>query len=328
MQEKSMQVEIMNIWNLQVWRRAYWQQWLRVATTSGNIATLYPRQIYILPTVWGVLYAVMLILLLVGSINYSLSLGYFVTFLLASLGHTAMLHTWRNIVHLQISVLHAKPVFAGDTAIITISMLDAKNRARYAIAAKIEQNAAVIEHIAVNKSCFFLLPFITHKRGLYSLPRMTVYTEFPLSILHAWAYAELPLQILVYPKPSGQQPLPALLIDVRNSGVSRTSRGDDDFDGHKTYQLGDAASRVDWKASSRGSGLYTKIYSGEGAGDLWLDLATVNGEFEARISQLAQWIVDAYAAQQRYGLKLPNLTLPPNDSQAHYRACMQALALL
>ncbi|MBC7757136.1 MAG: DUF58 domain-containing protein [Bdellovibrio sp.] len=314
--------------NVQVWRRAYWQQWLRVAKSDGNMATLQPRQIYILPTVWGVLYAVMLILLLVGSINYSLSLGYFVTFLLASLGHTAMLHTWRNVVHLHISVLHAKPVFAGDCAQVTIHMLDTKNRARYAIAAKIEQNAEVSEPIAANQSGLFLLPFTTTKRGFCALPRITVYSEFPLSLLHAWAYAELSLPILVYPKPSGHQPLPALLIDARNSGNSRASRGDDDFDGHKNYQLGDAASRVDWKASSRGSGLYTKLYSGEGASDLWLDFALVNGELEARISQLALWVVDAHASQQRYGLKLPNLTLAPSDSQAHYHACMQALALL
>ena len=308
--------------------REYWQQWLRVAKSSGNIATLNPRQIYILPTIWGVLYAVMLILLLVGSINYSLSLGYFVTFLLASLGHTAMLHTWRNLVYLQISVQHAKPVFAGDTALVSINITDNKNRARYAIAAKIEANIATIEDIATNQSPLFLLSLVTHQRGYCALPRITLYTEFPLSLFHAWAYAACPLQVLVYPKPMGQQDLPALLVDASDIGTHHTSRGDDDFDGHKTYQLGDAPSRVDWKASSRGSGLYTKIYSGEGAGALWLDFAVTHGELEARIGQMAQWVVQAHAAQQRYGLKLPNLTLAPNDSVAHYHACMQALALL
>ena len=312
-----------------VWlQREYWQQWLRVAKSNGNIATLNPRQIYILPTIWGMLYAVMLVLLLVGSINYSLSLGYFVTFLLASLGHTAMLHTWRNVVHLQISVLHAQPVFAGDTAIVSINIGDTRNRARCAIAAKIEANISTIESIAANQSPVFLLPFVTSKRGYCALPRITLYTEFPLSLFHAWAYAACPLQILVYPKPSGQQALPALLLDASNIGNQHASRGDDDFDGHKTYQLGDAPSRVDWKASSRGSGLYTKIYSGEGAGALWLDYALVDGELETRVSQLASWVVDAHAAQQRYGLKLPNLTLAPSDSEAHYHACMQALALL
>jgi uncharacterized protein (DUF58 family) len=317
----------MQAW-MKVWQREYWQQWLRVAKSSGNMATLNPHQIYILPTVWGMLYAVMLVLLLIGSINYSLSLGYFVTFLLASLGHTAMLHTWRNLVHLQISILHTKPVFAGDNALVSINISDTKNRARYAIVAQIEKNSVSNENVAANQSQVFSLPFITTKRGYCALPRVTLYTEFPLSLFHAWAYAALSLQVLVYPRPSGQQALPAQLVDATNVGINHSSRGDDDFDGHKTYQFGDPPSRVDWKASSRGIGLYTKIYSGEGASDLWLDFALLDGELETRISQLAQWVVDAHAAGQRYGLKLPNLTLAPNNSEAHYHACMQALALL
>ena len=310
------------------WGLDYWQQWLRVAKSSDNIATLNPRQIYILPTVWGVLYAVMLVLLLVGSINYSLSLGYFVTFLLASLGHTAMLHTWRNLVHLKIKILHAKPVFAGETAIVSININDTKNRARYAIAGKIEQNSAVIEDVAANQSLVFSLPLVTTKRGYCALPRITLYTEFPLSLFHAWAYVQSSLQILVYPKPNGKQALPLPLMNTLINGASHISRGDDDFDGHKTYQRGDAPSHVDWKASSRGIGMFTKQFSGDGAGDLWLDFAITNGEFEARIAQQAQWVVDAHSTRRRYGLTLPNLSIAPNNSEAHYHACMQALALI
>ena len=313
---------------MRFWGLGYWQQWLRVAKSSGNIATLNPRQIYILPTVWGGLYAVMLVLLLVGAINYSLSLGYFVTFLLASLGHTAMLHTWRNLVHLKISILQVKPVFAGDTAIVAININNTKNRARYAIAAKIEQSLAVIEDVAANQSPVFSMPFVTTKRGYCALPRITLYTEFPLSLFHAWAYVQSSLQILVYPKPSGKLPLPLPVISTLINGASHASRGDDDFDGHKTYQQGDASSRVDWKASSRGIGMFTKQYSGDSAGDLWLDFAITNGEFEARIAQLAQWIVHAHNTQHRYGLTLPNLSLAPNNTEAHYQACMQALALI
>ena len=90
----------------------YWQKWFRVAKNHNSVATLNPRQIYILPTRWGIFYAVMLVLLLVGSINYSISLGYYVTFLLASLGNMAMLHTWRNLVHLTVSLSPASPVFS------------------------------------------------------------------------------------------------------------------------------------------------------------------------------------------------------------------------
>ncbi len=322
--------------SLAILNRSYWQQWFRVAKTSQNIATLNPRQIYIVPTRWGVLYAVMLILLLVGSINYSLSLGYYVTFLLASLGNMAMLQTWRNLVHLKVTVSHAKPVFAGDTAQVLTHISDSKSRARYAIIAQLKNNAsqlkanmAVAYDIASDATQTVILPLNTLQRGWLVLPRLTLYTEFPLSLFHAWVYVDSPLQVLVYPKPSDNPTAPPQSADALNNGNNQIHRGDVDFDGHKTYQVGDAPSRIDWKASSRGIGLYSKQYSGNAAASLWVDWAFTNGlAFEARISQMTKWVLDAQAAQQTYGLILPNLTLSPNNSEAHYHQALTALALL
>ncbi len=73
-------------WPLTFWKRDWWQQWFRVSESSNNVAVLGSRQIYIVPTRWGLLYAVMVFLLLLGSINYSLSLGFYLTFLLTSSG--------------------------------------------------------------------------------------------------------------------------------------------------------------------------------------------------------------------------------------------------
>lgn len=307
----------------------FFNQWLRVAKSSNHVATLNPRQIYILPTRWGVLFAIMLILLLVGSINYSISLGYYVTFLLASLGHTAMLYTWRNLVHLQITALPAEPVFAGNTAQVKVQIADAKNRARTAIAAQFENNVLAINDIASNASALFLVPLQTQQRGWQTLPRIRLHTEFPLSLFHAWAYVDNTQQIMVYAKPSENSSLPPILNDAQASGKTHIARGDEDFDGHKNYQIGDAPSRIDWKASSRGIGMFSKQYSGNGASTIWLDWEATKGlDVEARISQLTKWVIDAHAAQQRFGLRLPNLTLTPNHSQAHYHETLQALALL
>lgn len=324
---------------LSFWRNISWKprfltakffnQWLRVAKSNNNVATLNPRQIYIIPTRWGILYAVMLILLLVGSINYSISLGYYVTFLLASLGHTAMLHTWRNLVHLQISTLPAEPVFAGNTAQVLVQITDTKNRARTAIAAQFENNALATNNIASNASQLFLAPLATQQRGWQTLPRIKLYTEFPLSLFHAWAYVNNAQQVLIYATPSDNNALPPISNDAQASGSSHIARGDEDFDGHKTYQIGDAPGRVDWKASSRGIGMFSKQYSDNGASTIWLDWEATKGlEFEARISQMTRWAIDAYAAQQHFGLKLPNLTLAPNHSEAHYHEVLSALALM
>ena len=319
-------------WPLLFWQRTYWQQWFRTAKTSNNIATLHPRQIYILPTRWGLLYAVMLIALLVGSINYSLSLGYYVTFLLASMGNIAMLHTWRNLVHLQVSVSHTEPVFAGDVATIIFKVNDTKNRPRYNVVAYFEEKSPIIHDVSANntqlfKAQLFNVPLATQKRGLLNLPRLTLHTEFPLSLLHAWAVVEHPFQVLVYPKPSNANYPNLITADANTQGSSQMSHGDDEFNGHKTYQLGDTPSRVDWKASSRGIGMYTKLYSGAGSNTLWLDWESTQGDQENRISQLTRWVIDANANQQSYGVKLPNMTLQPGNTQAHYHQALTALAL-
>ena len=43
-----------------------------------------------------------LVLLLLSSINYALSLGFILTFTLVSMAGVAMLHTWRNLAHLRL----------------------------------------------------------------------------------------------------------------------------------------------------------------------------------------------------------------------------------
>lgn len=307
----------------------YWKKWFRVASSRDNIATLNPRQIYILPTRWGILYAIMLILLLVGSINYSISLGYYVTFLLASLGNMAMLHTWRNLVYLQATMLPASPVFAGEVVQMQLHIADTKNRARYAIAAQFEDNSLVAEDIAANSSQTFLAPLQTQQRGWQTLPRIKLHTEFPLLLFHAWAYVDNPQRILVYAKPSTNNSAPPISNSGHTGGKNHVARGDEDFDGHKTYQIGDAPSRVDWKASSKGIGMLSKQYSGNGSAILFLDWAETTGlAYEERISQLTRWVVDAHATQQHFGLRLPHLILPPNHSEAHYHGALKALALL
>ena len=90
-------------------------------TESGAIV-LVQRRVFILPTRPGLGYGVTLVLMLIGSINYSLSLGYVLTFLLVGLGINAMLHTFRNLAHLRVSPGRVPPVFAGEQARFTLRL--------------------------------------------------------------------------------------------------------------------------------------------------------------------------------------------------------------
>ena len=70
------------------------QRWLfRLGPDEDLPIVLTQRRIFILPTRGGVLYASVLAVMLIGAINYNLSLGHALVFLLAGLGLVAMVET-------------------------------------------------------------------------------------------------------------------------------------------------------------------------------------------------------------------------------------------
>src|SRR5918995_1052301 len=95
-------------------RHPRFSNWLYGFTPpERGIVVLVHRRVYIVPTRLGFYFAATLIVLLIGSINYVLSLGFALTFLLAGLGLVGMVHTARNLARLAVSAGRAELVLAG-----------------------------------------------------------------------------------------------------------------------------------------------------------------------------------------------------------------------
>ena len=69
---------------------------------SGGAIVLGHRRVYIVPSRLGLLFGGVLLILLIGSINYALSLGFALTFLLAGVGLAGMVQTTRNLARLAV----------------------------------------------------------------------------------------------------------------------------------------------------------------------------------------------------------------------------------
>lgn len=311
--------------------RRVWPDWKKLLRTARTGDTqplrLERRHVYILPTRAGLFYAVLLVCMLIGSINYSLSLGFLLTFLLAGLGVVAMLHTWRNLVSLQLQTERMAPVYAGQLAHFRISIAETNGRARYAIAVRRDDGEDFCADIAAASQATVNLPAQSSRRGWLALGRLTVHTAFPLGLFRAWSYAQLPARCLVYPLPAA----PGLAFPAAasaGSGSLRSTAGDEDFSGLREHHPGDSLRRVDWKASARAEQLLAKQFDTASGGALWLDWqATLGRDDETRIAQLARWVLDAQAAGADFGLRLPGREIAPASGEHHGQACLQALAL-
>jgi uncharacterized protein (DUF58 family) len=85
---------------------------------------------------------------------------------------------------------------------------------------------------------------------------------------------------------------------------------------------------VAWKAYARGAPLLVREYHGEGALRREFDFEGLHGlDTEARLSQLARWIVDAHARGESWVLRLPGTPALAGSGAEHRAACLARLAL-
>jgi uncharacterized protein (DUF58 family) len=285
------------------------------------------RRIYIIPTRHGLLFALLLLAMLLGSINYDNSLAYVLTFLLGSTLLVSILHTYRNVAALEVGPGHALAVFAGQRTRFEMRLGNDRGPARSAIALGWSESALQTTDVPQGGSAHLALPHVAARRGILRPGRLLLRSQHPLGLFRAWSWLSLDLSCIVYPAPAGDPaPLPSV-ADGRGDGAEG-GEGSNDFSGLRRYHPGDSPRRVAWKAVAQGRGMLTKQFSGQTAASEWLEWDSLPQlGAEARLSQLCRWVLDAHRAGRSYGLRLPGHELGPAGGEAHLRRCLTTLAL-
>lgn len=288
---------------------------------------LTQRRVYILPTKQGFAFAVLLFVMLLGSINYSNSLGYFLTFLLASLSVVTIFHTYNNLLKLSIGPAICKPVFANEEALFLIQVNNLNHHTRYSILTFTSQKLLTTTDLAENSHTTLVVKHMFKQRGLIPLPRVTIESHFPFGLFRTWAIVEIDQKQLVYPTPSIHKHLP-----IKSSGLSDGTKqlelGTDDFKGLRSYVEGDPLQHIHWKSFARHHTLQTKEFSSTTSDELWLNWSeTTANSIELKLSQLTRWVLLADKDNLNYGLHLPDVSLQPNNGKPHLDSCLKQLAL-
>jgi len=288
------------------------------------------RRIFILPTRGGLLFALALIVMLLGAINYTLALGHALVFLLAGLGIIGMVHTFRNLYGLIITPGRCEPVFAGEMAHFQLTLGNDRHSPRLTLELEAEKGQTVIAAVNAKESTKISIPVSARQRGWLDLPRVRLSTRYPLGFFVAWSYLQPAMRCLVYPRPI-ISPLPAPSPAI-SSGEQSGDGGQEDFAGFRERQPADSLRHVAWKASARDAGerpLLIKQFAGGAQLEIQLDLALTDPALplERRLSRLAGWVLAAEAAGCSYGLRLPGQEISPSGGDAQQRRCLEALAL-
>ncbi len=310
-------------------------EWLfRMRESEPGEVYLNQRRVFIVMTRPGLAFALLVLVLLIGSINYNLGLGFALTFSVACCAIIDMLFTFRNLAHLHLVAGHAAPVFAGEEARFEVHVLNRSRVNRYAIWIDF-LSAGEPRHVVdvdAGGRAHAVLGTPSSARGWLAAPRIRLITRFPLGLFRAWSYWSPDARVLVYPFPEAEAP-PLPMRGVA-SADGHGSAGHDDFAGIRTYQPGDPMRHMAWRQIARldpslGGQLVTKHFEGGALEELVLDFAALpsNMDLELRLSRMARWVLDAEASARPYAFLLGAVEFGAGLGEAHQAACLRALAL-
>ena len=303
-------------------------RWIRKRQGPDSLPlTLARRRLYILPTRTGVGFGLLLVLMLVAGLNYANSIALFLTFLLVGFALVSMHQCHRNLLGAQLVGASAQPTFAQSNGTLSLTFANAEAAARYQIAAGIGYGPTTTANVPAQGVGKIELPVAAPVRGLVRIDRLHLITTHPFGLFRTWTWVHAPLEMLVYPRPSGALAMPT---DRGNKlGVrSASNTGSDEWLGLRPFRDGDSPRQVDWKAYARDAPLLVKEYSAAGADVRVFDFNALGHlQLEARLEQLARWIVDAEGNGERYGLLLPDTEIKPDRGPEHRHRCLAALAV-
>lgn len=300
----------------------------RTAQAEAGPIRLGQRRIYVLPSTAGWAYGGALLVMLVASINYGLSLGYALTFLLGSVALVSLIHAFRNLLHLEIRPGHAEAVFRGDSAQFAIHVHNPRPTPRWALSMKAGGGQPSVFDLGAGETATVLLDRPTTRRGWLALGRITLETRYPLGLVRAWTVLRPQVDCLVLPRPEASPPpLPPASAGDRGGMLRRS--GDDDFAGLREHHYADSPRHVAWKVAARGGPLLTKQFAGIQGGELCLDWSGLGAmaDDEARLARLAAWALAAHGEGRSYALQLPGSHIACGNGNAHLHAVLRALAL-
>ena len=314
----------MNAWWRDLRKRA--ETWVTPRTPETLPVQLGRRRIYVLPTRFGLFFALLLLAMGLGALNYNNNPALLLMLLLAGAAHTSLLAAHLQLSGLGFNAIGAEPVTAGTPLMVRLHARAASGRERRGLRVDCDDASTILSLDDGNGAAEFALP--TRHRGWMEVPRLRISTTRPLGLVRAWAYVWPEQPLLVYPVPEAQGP--PLPTGLGEAAQMRLHPAGDDVHHLRAYRRGDPRRSIAWKPSARRDALLVREYEQPLSADIVLDWHALAGvAYEVRVSRLAHWVDEAERDGRRYRLMLPGQSpLGPAQGAAHRHACLRALALL
>ncbi|WP_153913692.1 DUF58 domain-containing protein [Shewanella sp. TC10] len=311
-----------------------WGLWLNKRIPPNNQVTLTHKSIFILPSGFGLAWFVLICVLYLFGTNYQNNLVIGLSLLLASVLHTCIIYSYKNLAGLTLTSQIPPETHANQNIAFPVSLSSKINKNNsHTSHQQICLNFAEQRHIRlteVDDSTNATIAFSPQARGQFNPGRIQVSSNFPLGLFRTWSYVDLDINHIIYAEPLNTQVSLTSLDDDNTSEFDhgKLQPGVDDYKGLKTYVEGESLKQVAWKQWAQGRGMLTKEFAQPEGKPVWLSLDDTQGtNIEQKLSKLAWQVNTLSQAQQVFGLALHKHVIEQDSGEAHRKQCQQLIAL-
>lgn len=307
------------------WFSSRFERWLQRHVPARSPIVLNRKNLFILPTWFGVTYLVTCFTLFLLGTNYQNNLILFLSFLLSSVFVSCLLLSHKNMSGLTLEAAEPEPQFAEQVMAFPVKIQHSAEQGQFYFS--LQKQPHVLDPVIKGQQVVVYAKAC--HRGYFKPGRLTVYSLFPLGLFRVWSHVDLGWQGLVYPKPiETNVVLDSDAGDQQGDlGRSRAKAGFDEFAGLKTYQVGESLKSVAWKQLAQGRGWHSKAFEQAQGAPVWLTLNEQTGrDLETKLSQLTSQVLQLDEQNALYGLRLSGQDITPAQGPSHKLACLTALA--
>lgn len=314
--------------------RARFARWLDARVPATASVTLSRRNIFIFPTANGFAYGGLILLILLGGVNYQSSLVLGVAFLLGSVFVLAIIGTFQQLSGLSLALEGPTRIFAGDRVEFRLHLLQADPHDRVRVVSACWPSTPRIWLPRSTAEVAVISPADISRRGWYRPPRLAVESVYPLGLLRAWALPAFDVPVLVWPAPDfAVPPNDGAAGDLPEPFRKRRPKPSDepaDSNDFRVFRAGDRPRAVLWRAWARRGPMLVRSAEETSNPEVsisdLLDLDQVSGDLEQRLSRLTGQALLVHRSGMPFGLRLGEQVVPHAAGDDHLRRILDALA--
>jgi uncharacterized protein (DUF58 family) len=309
------------------WATSRWNHWIHKRIPRALETTLNQRQLFIFPTRAGMALVGLLLVLLLIAINYENNLVYGLVFLLATILVITVHVTFANLYRVTISGARNEPVFPGEYGAVAIKLV-ARSRPRYDISFITSHRSHLLPEVQENDPASLNITVKPDKRGLFSLGRLRVESDYPFGLVRCWSWVDISQPLWVYPKPLTPLTLAPQNAEGASALVTSPSQRGDDLYAFNAYRPGDPIKHIHWPSVARGTEPQVTVMAAPSSdSSLTIDFDDYPGvDLEKRLSWLCSRVLVASRDNRSYSLVLPSARIGPNAGEHHRDEALMMLA--